>query len=161
MRVLVTGGAGFIGSHVVDRLVEREHDVIVLDNLDPQVHGADASEPTNIGGHVQAGRVEFLRGDVRDPAAVRLALNGVESVVHLAAAVGVGQSMHEPHYYTSVNVDGQGVLMEEMAKDPKRYRRFVVASSMSVYGEGAYRCGQHGEVAPAPRGDEQLARGEW
>ncbi len=161
MRVLVTGGAGFIGSHVVDRLVERGHEVVVLDNLDPQVHGEAAVGPTNIAAHVAGGRVEFLRGDIRDPAAVRLALTSVEAVVHLAAAVGVGQSMYEPHYYTSVNVDGQGVLMEELAKDPKRYRRFVVASSMSIYGEGAYRCAEHGEVAPAPRGDEQLARGEW
>ncbi len=161
MRILVTGGAGFIGSHVVDRLVEREHQVVVLDNLDPQVHGADAAEPTHIAEHVAAGRVEFLRGDVRDAEAVRLALNGVHAVIHLAAAVGVGQSMYEPHYYTSVNVDGQGVLMEEMAKDPKRYRRFVVASSMSIYGEGAYRCARHGELAPPPREDAQLARGEW
>lgn len=161
MRALVTGGAGFIGSHVVDRLVERGHQVLVLDNLDPQVHGEAAGEPANIGGHVAPGRVEFLRGDIRDPAAVRLALAGAEAVVHLAAAVGVGQSMYEPHYYTSVNVDGQGVLMEEMAKDPKRYRRFVVASSMSIYGEGAYRCVRHGEVAPPPCGDAQLGAGIW
>ncbi len=161
MRVLVTGGAGFIGSHVVDRLVSHEHDVVVLDNLDQQVHGEGASEPKHIAGHVRARRAEFLRGDVRDPAAVRLALSGVDAVVHLAAAVGVGQSMYEPHYYTSVNVDGQGVLMEEMAREPKRYRRFVVASSMSIYGEGAYRCARHGELAPPPREDAQLARGEW
>ncbi len=161
MRVLVTGGAGFIGSHVVDRLVEHGHDVVVLDNLDAQVHGAGAVEPANIAGHVVEGRVEFLRGDVRDPAAVSLALGGVDAVIHLAAAVGVGQSMYQPHYYTSVNVDGQGVLMEEMAKDPRRYRRFVVASSMSIYGEGAYRCPEHGEVAPPSRTDDQLARGDW
>lgn len=161
MRVLVTGGAGFIGSHVVDRLVERGHDVVVLDNLDPQVHGEGASEPGNIAGHVTEGRVQFLRGDVRDAVAVEHALRGVDAVVHLAAAVGVGQSMYAPHYYTSVNVDGQGVLMEAMAKESKRYRRFVVASSMSIYGEGAYRCPEHGVLAPPPRQDDQLARAEW
>ncbi len=161
MRILVTGGAGFIGSHVVDRLVERGDRVVVLDNLDPQVHGAGATTASNIAEHVASGRVEFMRGDVRDAEAVKAALADVDSVVHLAAAVGVGQSMYEPHYYTSVNVDGQGVLMEEMAKDPKRFRRFVVASSMSIYGEGAYRCAEHGEVAPPPRADAQLSAGDW
>jgi dTDP-L-rhamnose 4-epimerase len=102
-----------------------------------------------------------LHGDIRDSEAVKRALHGVDNVVHLAAAVGVGQSMYEPHYYTSVNVDGQGVLMEEMAKDAKRYRRFVVASSMSIYGEGAYRCPNHGLVSPAPRPESRLAQGQW
>src|SRR5437588_147140 len=84
-------------------------------------------------------RVEFIRGDIRTPADVERALNAVDTVVHLAAAVGVGQSMCEPHYYTSVNVDGQGVIMEAIAKHPKTFRRLVVASSMSIYGEGEYR----------------------
>jgi dTDP-L-rhamnose 4-epimerase len=132
MRILVTGGAGFIGSHVVDRFAKNDHELVVLDNLDPQVHGEGAAFPANIEQHVVQRRVEFLRGDIRDPETVQRALHGVESVVHLAAAVGVGQSMYEPHYYTSVNVDGQGVLMEEMPTDSKRYRNVVVASSMSL-----------------------------
>lgn len=161
MRVLVTGGAGFIGSHVVDRLVERGVEVVVLDNLDPQVHGEGASMPRYLERHVLSGAIEFRRGDVRDPAAVEAALSGVDSVVHLAAAVGVGQSMYQPHYYTSVNVDGQGVLMEAMAREPARFRRFVVASSMSIYGEGAYRCAEHGMLSPGPRDERRLAAGEW
>ncbi len=161
MRALVTGGAGFIGSHVVDRLVQRGHEVVVLDNLDPQVHGDGASIPLNIAQHLTDGRVEFAHGDIRDAGAVAHALRGADVVVHLAAAVGVGQSMYQPHYYTSVNVDGQGVLLEEMARAPGRYRRLVVASSMSIYGEGAYRCAVDGVVAPPPRGEEQLARAEW
>lgn len=161
MRVLVTGGAGFIGSHVVDRLVERGRDVVVLDNLDPQVHGEGAAAPRHLERHVLEGAVEYHAGDVRDPAAVARALEGVDAVVHLAAAVGVGQSMYGPHYYTSVNVDGQGVLMEAMAREPKRYRRFVVASSMSIYGEGAYRCAEHGELAPPPRSEARLAAADW
>lgn len=161
MRVLVTGGAGFIGSHVVDRLVLRGHEVVVLDNLDPQVHGEGVTVPGTIEAHVLEGRIEFQRGDVRDTEAVSRALDGVEAVAHLAAAVGVGQSMYAPHYYTSVNVDGQGVLMEAMAREPGRWKRFVVASSMSIYGEGAYRCAVHGELAPEPREDARLARGEW
>lgn len=161
MRVLVTGGAGFIGSHVVDRLVERGHGVVVLDNLDPQVHGEAAALPVYLEPHVLAGRVELVRGDVRDAGTVADALTGVDAVAHLAAAVGVGQSMYEPHYYTSVNVDGQGVLMEAMAREPARFRRLVVASSMSIYGEGAYRCAEHGPVAPLPRPEARLEAGEW
>lgn len=161
MRVLVTGGAGFIGSHVVDRLVLGGHEVVVLDNLDPQVHGEVVGLPVSLERQVLAGRIEFVRGDVRDAGAVEQVLHGVDAIAHLAAAVGVGQSMYQPHYYTSVNVDGQGVLMEAMAREPGRFRRFVVASSMSIYGEGAYRCAICGEVAPDPRGEERLSRAEW
>ncbi|HEX6308368.1 MAG TPA: NAD-dependent epimerase/dehydratase family protein [Longimicrobiales bacterium] len=156
MNVLVTGGAGFIGSHVVDRLVADGHDVTVLDNLDPQVHGPGASPPAWL-----PPAIRFIRGDVRDAEAVARALDGAEAVIHLAAAVGVGQSMYLPHYYTSVNVDGQGVLMEAMVKDPARWRRFVVASSMSIYGEGAYECARHGGIAPEPRPESRLASGAW
>jgi len=161
MKVLVTGGAGFIGSHTVDQLVARGHEVTVLDNLDPQVHGDSANMPANLDGHVTAGRIDCIRGDVRDQDAVARALRGVEVVVHLAAAVGVGQSMYAPSYYTDVNVAGQGRVLEEMARDPKGYKRLVVASSMSIYGEGAYRCAAHGLVAPPPRPEAQLARSRW
>lgn len=161
MRTLVTGGAGFIGSHTVDLLVEEGHDVTVLDNLDPQVHGEDADGPGQIAGHVGSGAVRFIRGDVRSRDDVARALEGVDRVIHLAAAVGVGQSMYEPHYYMDVNGSGQAMLMELMAADPGRWRRFVVASSMSIYGEGSYRCPEHGPVAPDGRSEERLERGEW
>ncbi|HEX7049127.1 MAG TPA: NAD-dependent epimerase/dehydratase family protein [Longimicrobiales bacterium] len=161
-RILITGGAGFIGSHAVDRFVRDGHEVMVLDNLDPQVHrGRAADSPVHIGEHVRTGRVRFLRGDVRSRADVEQSLDGVDTVVHLAAAVGVGQSMYEPFYYMDVNGSGQAMLMEVMAREPKRWRRFVVASSMSIYGEGLYRCPVHGDLAPAPRPDTQLADGAW
>jgi dTDP-L-rhamnose 4-epimerase len=160
MRILVTGGAGFIGSHVVDRLVTRGHQVVVLDNLDPQVHG-DNAEPRHILKHIDVGRIEFIRGDIRDFQAVEAGLESVDAVCHLAAAVGVGQSMYAPHYYTSVNVDGQGVLMEVMARAPHQYRKFVVASSMSIYGEGLYRCLTHGEQRFATRPEAQVAAGDF
>src|SRR5690606_2293443 len=115
----------------------------------------------NLERHLAGGSVRFVRGDVQDAAAVAEALAGVEAVVHLAAAVGVGQSMYAPQYYTAANVHAQGVLMETMAREPKRYRKFVVASSMSLYGEGLYRCAEHGERAPFPRAEERLARAEW
>ncbi len=161
MKVLVTGGAGFIGSHVVDRLVADGASVVVLDNLDAQVHGEDPQIPTWLARHVDSGSVEFHRGDIRDRPAVDAALVGVDTVIHLAAAVGVGQSMYEPDYYTSVNDFGQGVLMASMVTDPSRFTRFVVASSMSVYGEGAYHCAAHGTVYPGTRSAEQIEAGAF
>lgn len=155
-RILVTGGAGFIGSHLVDALVGRGDDVRVLDVLDPQVHGEGATEPLLILDHVAAGRVEFIHGDVADPAAVDVALEDVDVVFHHAAAVGVGQSMYRVADYVRTNSLGTAVLLEAMAKHRDRLQRAVVASSMSIYGEGRYRCGEHGDVAPPLRGPEQL-----
>ncbi len=161
MKVLVTGGAGFIGSHTVDRLIARDHEVTVLDNLDPQVHGDGGKTPANLQAHLSSKSLRFIHGDVRDRDTVAAALVGIDAVVHLAAAVGVGQSMYKPSYYTDVNVAGQGRLLEEMVSGAKRYRRLVVASSMSIYGEGAYLCEQHGVAAPPPRLEAQLAKSEW
>ena len=158
---LVTGGAGFIGSHLVDALVERDHRVRVLDSLDAQVHGDDASEPALIADHVAAGRVEFVRGAMSDPAAVEAALDGVDTVFHQAAAVGVGQSMYRIADYVRANSLGGAVLLEAMVRRKEAIRRVVVASSMSIYGEGAYRCAEHGEVAPSLRGTEQMAAGDY
>ena len=160
MRILVTGGAGFIGSHLVDDLVGRGHEVVVLDNLDPQVHGPGA-QPVLIDDHLRSRRVRFLRSDVADLAAVDSALEGVSAVVHLAAAVGVGQSMYRPHYYVHANSEGTGVLLEAIARRSSRPRTLVVASSMSLYGEGSYRCPECGADEGKDRDDAQLARGLW
>ncbi|MEJ2502088.1 MAG: NAD-dependent epimerase/dehydratase family protein [Gemmatimonadota bacterium] len=159
--ILVTGGAGFIGSHLVDALVERGEAVRVLDSLDPQVHGEGATQPSLIAGHVAAGRVEFLHGDVTDPDAVERALDGVDVVFHQAAAVGVGQSMYRIVDYVRANTLGAAVLLEAMTARRDRIRRAVVASSMSIYGEGAYRCPEHGTVAPPPRPAAQLESGDF
>lgn len=161
MRILVTGGAGFIGSHVVDTLVARGHDVIVLDNLDAQVHGPARRTPVNLEVHVASRSIEFIHGDIRDSDALDKALPRVESVVHLAAAVGVGQSMYAPFYYADVNVSGQARLFEHILSTKDRIRRLIVASSMSIYGEGSYLCEEHGVLAPPPRKEEQLKSGEW
>jgi dTDP-L-rhamnose 4-epimerase len=152
-QILVTGGAGFIGSHLADRLLERGYEVRVLDDLSPQVHG-EALRPD----YLSEG-VELVRGDVRDPVAVRRALDGVDAVFHLAARVGVGQSMYEVERYVSVNNLGTAVLLEALIERP--VARLVVASSMSIYGEGLYR-GPSGTVtAAAERTDRQLAAREW
>src|SRR5688572_9882263 len=153
-RVLITGGAGFIGSHLADRLLAQGHRVRVLDNLLPQVHGASRKVPAYL-----SPRVELALGDVRDSEAVSTALRGVDYVVHLAALVGVGQSMYLAADYVDVNVRGTAVLLSELAKSPPK--KLLVASSMSVYGEGACvdASGQPTEVEG--RSLEQLKRGDW
>ncbi|MEJ2483788.1 MAG: NAD-dependent epimerase/dehydratase family protein [Gemmatimonadota bacterium] len=159
-RILVTGGAGFIGSHLVDALVERGHRVRVLDNLDPQVHGENA-EPVSIAGHVRSGDVEFVRGDVRDPETVRDALREIDRVSHQAAAVGVGQSMYRIADYVRANCEGTGILLQAIVDRERPVEALVVASSMSIYGEGPYRCEAHGVMCPSVRPPGQLERGDW
>ncbi|HET7224466.1 MAG TPA: NAD-dependent epimerase/dehydratase family protein [Candidatus Eisenbacteria bacterium] len=152
--VLVTGGAGFIGSHVTDALIARGARVRVLDALVAQVHGHRATRPEHL--HPRA---ELRVGDVRDPVAVRSALEGVSAVVHLAARVGVRQSRFEIAEYVSANTHGTAVLLEALAGRP--IRRLVVASSMSIYGEGLYVNTAGRPVERIERTREQLARGEW
>jgi dTDP-L-rhamnose 4-epimerase len=159
-RILVTGGAGFIGSHFVDSLVERGHAVSVLDNLDPQVHGENG-EPGWIAGHIASGAVRFTRGDVRDPEAVRSAVADVDVVYHEAAAVGVGQSMYRIADYVRANCEGTGVLLQQIIDRKRPLERLVVASSMSIYGEGQYECEIHGQVDPPLRPEAQLREADW
>jgi dTDP-L-rhamnose 4-epimerase len=151
--VLITGGAGFIGSHLADELLAGGYRVRALDSLVPQVHEGVA-RPEYL-----AGDVELQVGDVRDVDAMRRALVGVDSVIHLAARVGVGQSMYEIAEYTSANSFATAVLLEVLAEKP--VRKLLVASSMSVYGEGLYRRGNGDEVEPPERTREQLERREW
>lgn len=159
-RILVTGGAGFIGSHLVDALVARGHTVRVLDSLDPQVHG-EHLEPAAIAGHIASGAVEFLHADVRDVDAVRSAVTDVDMVSHQAAAVGVGQSMYRIADYVRANCEGTGVLLQALVDRVRPLERLVVASSMSIYGEGQYRCDEHGTMSPSLRPLEQLTTGDW
>ena len=154
--VLVTGGAGFIGSHLVEALLARGAGVRVLDSLEPQVHGVGATRAR----HLPAG-VELVHASVCDAAAVDRALAGVGSVVHLAAQVGVGQSMYAIVPYVDENVRGTAVLLDRLANGGHHVRRLVVASSMSIYGEGRYRCPSCGPVAPAPRPLAQLEARNW
>jgi dTDP-L-rhamnose 4-epimerase len=152
-RVLVTGGAGFIGGHLVSALVERGEDVVVLDSLEAQVHDHERPE--------LPAAAELIVGDVGDPSIVDRALAGVDRVVHLAAAVGVGQSMYEIARYTAKNTMATAVFLERLTARRPLPRRIVVASSMSIYGEGEYLCALHGRAAPPPRAEARLRAREW
>jgi len=153
-NVLITGGAGFIGSHLADELLNAGYNVRILDNLSEQVHGKNISTP----GYLSED-VEVMVGDVRDPHKVRQALKGINAVYHYAAMVGVGQSMYEIKEYTDVNNVGTAVLLEALSKNP--VDKLVVASSMSIYGEGLYKDAA-GNIKPGvERGLEQLKQGDW
>jgi dTDP-L-rhamnose 4-epimerase len=152
-RVLITGGAGFIGSHVTDLLIESGYSVRLLDNLSPQVH-AEARPPEYL-----SSEAELVTGDIRDPDAVDKAVTGMDAVIHLAAAVGVGQSMYEIAAYTGTNDLGTAVLLEALARRP--VERLICASSMSIYGEGNARTKDGANVSPPERPIEQLRRGAW
>jgi dTDP-L-rhamnose 4-epimerase len=149
MRVLVTGAAGFIGSHIGQTMAAAGHDVRGLDSLSPAVHNGRP-------GHVTG---ELVVGDVRDPAAVDQALAGVDAVCHQAAMVGLGVDLSDLPRYADVNVTGTAVLLEAMGRHGIPH--LVIASSMVVYGEGAYDCATHGRVRPAPRRPGDLAAGRF
>jgi dTDP-L-rhamnose 4-epimerase len=153
-QVLITGGAGFIGSHLADELLANGYRVRVLDTLDAQVHGESRRRPDYLDE-----RVEVTVGDVCDKDAVRSALQDVDAVYHFASAVGVGQSMYEIAHYTRVNNLGTAVLLEALVAKP--VERLVVASSMSLYGEGLYR-NSRGEITTGgERSLDQLKAGDW
>jgi dTDP-L-rhamnose 4-epimerase len=154
-QILITGGAGFVGSHLADGLLRAGHSVRVLDDLTPQVH------PCGVPDYLSPD-VELVRGDVRDPNLVKDVLKGVDVVYHFAATVGVGQSMYEISRYMSVNTQGTAELLQAILDCKSRVEKIVVASSMSIYGEGRYVCTQCGRAATPPvRTIAQLKRGEW
>ena len=138
MKVLVTGGAGFIGSFIVDELVQKGHDVVILDNLDKQVH------PTGKAPAWLNKKAEFIKGDVRNKDDVRKAMEGVEVLFHEAAAVGVGQSMYELNYYVDVNTGGTANILEFLANEEHSVKKMMVAASMSEYGP----CGTEKQFLP-------------
>jgi len=153
-RVLVTGGAGFIGSHLVDRLVEEGYSVRVLDNFEPQVH--HGKRPVYLNKNA-----EYQEGDVRDEAALKNALAGIDYVFHFAAKVGVGQSMYEIKDYVSVNTYGTSVLWDHLVNQKTGVKKIIVASSMSIYGEGAYTCRKCGSQTPYLRDEGALKNKIW
>lgn len=156
-KVLVTGGAGFIGSHTVDLLLERGCQVRVFDNLEPQVHGEIDTPPDYL-----TREAEFIRGDVLDREALRKAMEGCDAIIHDAAMVGVGQSQYQVHRYTNVNTTGTAMLLDILVNEKTSVERLLVASSMSIYGEGMYRRPSDGQnVFPFLRPDDQLEQRDF
>lgn len=155
MKILVTGGAGFIGSHLVDALVGRGHEVTIYDNLDPQVHAGGQPPP-----HLNP-QAEFIRGDVRDGEALKAAIGDTEIIFHKASAVGVGQSQYQIAQYVTTNTGGTATLLDILVNTRHKVRKLIVAASMSSYGEGLYACKTCGPCRPPLRTEEQMATGDW
>ncbi|MHA1727435.1 MAG: GDP-mannose 4,6-dehydratase [Promethearchaeota archaeon] len=155
-KVLVTGGAGFIGSHLIDSLLEKGHVITVYDNLEPQVHGKITTPPDYL-----ARDITFIRNDVRNRELLQEAITNTEVIFHLAAMVGVGQSMYQIERYVDTNILGTAKLLDILVNEPNEVEKLVVASSMSTYGEGRYICEDCGKINPELRKNEQMEKGDW
>jgi len=154
--VLVLGGAGFIGSHLVDKLIEKKYNVSVYDNLDSQVHGKITQPPKYL-----STNIKFIKDDIRNRNSLLSAIKNTEIVINLAAMVGVGQSMYQIDKYVDVNILGTARFLDLLVNEDHEIKKVVVASSMSTYGEGAYECEHCGVVFPKLRGLEQLKENDW
>ena len=144
MKILITGGAGFIGSHLVDALLKRGHRVVIFDNLEKQVHPEGLPDYLNL-------KATFIRGDVRNRRELKEAMKDVDVIFHLAAAVGVGQSQYQISKYVDINIRGTANLLDILVNETHKVKKLIVASSMSIYGEGLYLCKKCGKVKPQIR----------
>ena len=160
MRVLITGGAGFIGSHIALKLIDKGYDVTVLDNLLEQIHGADPDHTSPLYCSIKD-KVRFVKGDVCDKALLEQALEDVDYVIHLAAETGTGQSMYEIKRYIDVNIGGTALLLDILTNTNHHVKRVVVAESRAIYGEGKYHCEKCGDVYPTERKDEDMGKGDF
>ena len=155
-NILITGGAGFIGSHTADALVAEGHNVRVFDILDPQIHGKISGFPAYMNPDV-----ECIQGDVRNLTEMSGALIGIDAVYHFASMTGVGQSMYDIRSYVDINVTGTASLIEAIVKNKIELKAFVLASSRAVYGEGTHQCPEHGVIFPEPRRREDMEAGRF
>lgn len=158
-KILITGGAGFIGSSLSIKLINLGHDVVVLDNLSKQIHGENPNESFTF--NKIKNKVEFIHGSVEKVEDWLKSLNDIEFIVHLAAETGTGQSMYEITKYTDVNIRGTSIMLELLANKKFKVNKIVYASSRAVYGEGKYLCGNHGEVYPFSREDNNMKAGDF
>ena len=159
-KVLITGGAGFIGSHIALKLIEKGYNVTVLDNLLEQIHGSDPDKTSPLFRSIKD-KVRFIKGDVCNKIVLEEALDDVDYVIHLAAETGTGQSMYEIKRYIDVNIGGTALLLDILTNSKNHVKRVVVAESRAVYGEGKYYCSKCGDVYPIERKDNDMARGDF
>jgi dTDP-L-rhamnose 4-epimerase len=156
-KVLVTGGAGFVGSHTIDLLAEKGYNTILFDNLEPQVHGSKAELPDYI-----SNNVVFIHDDVRNHNSLMKVVKEVDAIIHLAAMVGVGQSMYQIERYVDCNTKGTATLLDILVNEKNNVKKLIIASSMSVYGEGKYYCENCATtVYPGMRSEEQFKKHQW
>ena len=161
MKILITGGAGFIGSNLTLALLKKGHSIVVLDNLSTQIHGINAEETSPLYTSIK-NSVTFIKGDVTNREHWQKALIGIDVIVHYAAETGTGQSMYEIERYTTVNVGGTGILLDLLANDKKlQVKKVIVASSRSIYGEGKYFSQELGIVYPNHRNDDAMQNGDF
>lgn len=160
MKVLITGGAGFIGSHIALNLIRKGYGVTVLDNLLEQIHGTDPDLTSPLYCSIKD-KVRFIKGDVCDKFLLMPALEDVDYVIHLAAETGTGQSMYEIKRYIDVNIGGTALLLDILTNTEHHVKRVVVAESRAIYGEGKYHCEKCGDVYPAERKDEDMSKGDF
>lgn len=154
-KITITGGAGFIGSHLALKLKSEGYSVTCFDNLSPQIHGENPDVSSATYNKIKD-QVQFIKGDVRDRAALAKALDESDCVVHLAAETGTGQSMYDISKYCEVNIQGTSILLEEVAQRKSQIKKVIVASSRAVYGEGQYKCRDHGYQFPDSRSDAAM-----
>lgn len=159
MKVLISGGAGFIGSNLALKLMDRGYEVVLLDNLSQQIHGENPEESYTY--NLVRDKCELIVGDVTKFEDWRRALKSVDIVVHLAAETGTGQSMYEINKYVDVNIGGTAKLMEVITNETNQVKKVVVAASRAVYGEGKFQCEEHGIVYPESREDQDMSRGDF
>lgn len=159
-RVLITGGAGFIGSHIALRLIEKGYDVTVLDNLLEQIHGENPDKTSPLYCNIKD-KTRFIKADVCDRDALKRAISDADYIIHLAAETGTGQSMYEIKRYIDVNIGGTALLLDILTNSKHHVKRVVVAESRAIYGEGKYHCEKCGDVYPTERKDEDMARGDF
>ncbi|MDR2408295.1 MAG: NAD-dependent epimerase/dehydratase family protein [Bacteroidales bacterium] len=158
-NILITGGFGFIGSNLSSKLISKDYSVRILDNLSKQIHGENPEK--SILYQSIKGKTDFIYGDVRDKNVWTKALNGIDTVVHLAAETGTGQSMYEIQKYTDVNINGTAGLLDHITNQKHGIKKIIVASSRAIYGEGKYCCKNHGVVYPLARKPVNMDKGDF
>ena len=159
-NILVTGGAGFIGSNLVLKLLDRGYYITVLDNLSPQIHGKNPETDSSLFKSIKD-KVKFIKGSVTDRENWEKALSNQDAIIHLAAETGTGQSMYQVHKYVDVNINGTALMLDVLVNGDYKIKKVIIASSRAIYGEGKYRSKELGIVFPPHRSEEDLNKGDF